>query len=584
MSYSDEAIITLTIQAQDASATVVDDAVGRLDELTDAGGAAGQALLDLQSTGEDALSGVSGAVQQVVDDAGEIGPAFEDATDSVDTSGAIDALEELGDEAANARDGLASIATSTFFDNKNMKAIKNAAEAFDNIAGTDLKPLAEGLDQIADITEPFEKQITAGLSGVLGKLGGKLAPAGAAAGAVIGEAQAVGQQGAATGTTAVSGMFSKIAAMSVPLAPAGTTVGIAVGGAIQAGFILGLAGLAVAGAAAIANITVGGATDWMNTGKKAAETFLGGYSEEVQQRYAQVVQQAFSDASHHRMPYQQARAAGLAAGAAYLESVGLAITDSGPAELTEATAAFMGSIKVSILDHQDDIAEAMGNVIEVGVVDVIHGAEDAAGDAMDDLMYAIEHPLEGLAKAAEIQGQLTSAELAAGLASGNEWVRAQAEATKAILMEQYRLITGHAYDSGYDAQAEYARGLAQFRTPRQLRVDWPGAPSRFGGKYLPGDIGRAHGGPTGAGGIYEVTEYGDPEMLSVGGRNFLLMGNQDGYVDPIGRGSVSRGGGAVVNLNVSFSTLTPPTAAEGQRMAEALVPPLVDELRRQQIL
>ena len=41
--------------------------------------------------------------------------------------------------------------------------------------------------------------------------------------------------------------------------------------------------------------------------------------------------------------------------------------------------------------------------------------------------------------------------------------------------------------------------------------------------------GRAHGGPVPAGGFFEVNERG-PEMLSLGGRDFLMMGNQSGRV------------------------------------------------------
>lgn len=43
--------------------------------------------------------------------------------------------------------------------------------------------------------------------------------------------------------------------------------------------------------------------------------------------------------------------------------------------------------------------------------------------------------------------------------------------------------------------------------------------------------GRRFGGPTGAGGMYEVTEDG-PELLRVGNRTLLMMGQADGYVSP----------------------------------------------------
>jgi len=44
--------------------------------------------------------------------------------------------------------------------------------------------------------------------------------------------------------------------------------------------------------------------------------------------------------------------------------------------------------------------------------------------------------------------------------------------------------------------------------------------------------GRASGGPVAGGSLYEVAEGGKPEVLSSGGRTYLLMGAQDGYVTP----------------------------------------------------
>lgn len=46
--------------------------------------------------------------------------------------------------------------------------------------------------------------------------------------------------------------------------------------------------------------------------------------------------------------------------------------------------------------------------------------------------------------------------------------------------------------------------------------------------------GRAIGGPVSAGGTYQVNERGTPELLNVGGKQFLMMGNQSGTVKPGG--------------------------------------------------
>lgn len=55
--------------------------------------------------------------------------------------------------------------------------------------------------------------------------------------------------------------------------------------------------------------------------------------------------------------------------------------------------------------------------------------------------------------------------------------------------------------------------------------------SLFGG-------GRAIGGPVSAGRMYEVNERGAPELLNVGAKQFLMMGNQNGSVSPAGSGDI----------------------------------------------
>lgn len=60
---------------------------------------------------------------------------------------------------------------------------------------------------------------------------------------------------------------------------------------------------------------------------------------------------------------------------------------------------------------------------------------------------------------------------------------------------------------------------------------------------------RAIGGPVSAGGLYEVNEKGRPEMLSVAGKQYLMMGNQSGSVSP--------GGSSPMNLTIVNQTSAP---------------------------
>jgi hypothetical protein len=62
------------------------------------------------------------------------------------------------------------------------------------------------------------------------------------------------------------------------------------------------------------------------------------------------------------------------------------------------------------------------------------------------------------------------------------------------------------------------------------------------GTSLPTSGGRAGGGSVGAGRLYEVNERGSPELLSVGGRQYLMMGQQGGNVTPVGASGTGASG------------------------------------------
>ena len=76
------------------------------------------------------------------------------------------------------------------------------------------------------------------------------------------------------------------------------------------------------------------------------------------------------------------------------------------------------------------------------------------------------------------------------------------------------------------------------------------AAALFGGSTGPGTIGAglASGGPAAAGSIHPVVEKG-PEMLSIGARSYLLMGDKPGRVTPLGEGG-GRSVTNVTNINV----------------------------------
>jgi hypothetical protein len=74
----------------------------------------------------------------------------------------------------------------------------------------------------------------------------------------------------------------------------------------------------------------------------------------------------------------------------------------------------------------------------------------------------------------------------------------------------------------------------------------------------------AKGGPARPGGLYEVNEDGTPELLDVGGRQFLMMGRQAGYVTPArrGGGGTGAGEGKVITNNFTYNVQSGVTKGE----------------------
>lgn len=72
--------------------------------------------------------------------------------------------------------------------------------------------------------------------------------------------------------------------------------------------------------------------------------------------------------------------------------------------------------------------------------------------------------------------------------------------------------------------------------------------------------GRAGGGPTMSGSMYEVNERG-PELLTVANKTFLMMGQQSGMVTPLSSGG---GGGHVFNMNIAVPPGTTRQSASQQ--------------------
>ncbi len=86
---------------------------------------------------------------------------------------------------------------------------------------------------------------------------------------------------------------------------------------------------------------------------------------------------------------------------------------------------------------------------------------------------------------------------------------------------------------------------------------------------------RAAGGPVAANSLYQVNELG-PELLSQGGKTYLMMGEQGGTITPLGSGPTAAltargGGGMSISINAPMSISAPDRSNEGPELDQALL-------------
>lgn len=228
-------------------------------------------------------------------------------------------------------------------------------------------------------------------------------------------------------------------------------------------------------------------------------------------------------------------------------------------------------------DNQAKALAQFANNFTDDLAGSLRSNKDVVADAMDDLVWAMHHPLQLEKEGARIEAALTSKALAEGLASNNPMIRAVALQQKEELEAQWKLLTGEAYRGGVSAADALERGLRTFNSPkfgliaRSVRTDLPGF---------------AHGGHVRA---HEPIIVGEerPELFIPDGPGYIVPSvpeYPETFADfgggvPAGRSTA----GPPVSLTVNFSSLATPTAAEGQRIAQAILPDLVREMRRQRL-
>lgn len=183
------------------------------------------------------------------------------------------------------------------------------------------------------------------------------------------------------------------------------------------------------------------------------------------------------------------------------------------------------------------------------------GVKNDINDAMADVKWAIEHPLQLAKQTAQIEAALTSLNIKRGLASNTPQINAVIDQQIANLEGKWASLTGVGYQKGVNASNALENGLRTFNPPNLPvfgGITTGQGKNRKRKKREAGENagggGRAAGGPVSANTMYEVNEGGAPELLRIGGRSYLLNGAQSGHVDPIARGRAGapRGGGEPV--------------------------------------
>jgi hypothetical protein len=237
--------------------------------------------------------------------------------------------------------------------------------------------------------------------------------------------------------------------------------------------------------------------------------------------------------------------------------------------------------------HALPAAHTAGEEVMHSLATGMRDSEGTVHDEWKQFVKDLNKPFDAMKEIAFLNGKLTGHRLAEGLASSDPITKANAETMRDHIVAQLADLKALGYDIGDGTGNHVAAGLDDSTpaavTQAQQLVDAVNARLQriindvhvrfaISGKIGGIDYGqRAAGGPVRAGVPYIVGEH----------RPELFVPNQNGYV----QSSVpSAAVGPGVTLNVSFASLAPPTASQGQAVAQAIMPELVREMRRQRIM
>lgn len=315
----------------------------------------------------------------------------------------------------------------------------------------------------------------------------------------------------------------------------------------------------------------------LEAGKQAAET----YAQSVGERLPDDTREAMGQANLETVfANDQALAAAGIGGTKVGTTVGTAIataTSDAAIDSTDFTSwgriAMREAVKVTSAAGAE-AGDAMADATAAGLAKGLREDQGGMKAAWKDFVHPGEDFMSATAEIAWIKGKLTSKKLTDGLKSEDPLRRQWAEQEKASLDAELSKLQGLLHQDGKEgaqglgdgldagspaavaAAAALARRVNNAMEALQTRYKINVTTGNFGGEHDWSGGGRASGGPVAGNRIYEVTEGGDPEMLRIGSRNFLLMGQNSGQVEPMRgpggyRGTAGWSGGQMPNVVVN---------------------------------
>lgn len=218
---------------------------------------------------------------------------------------------------------------------------------------------------------------------------------------------------------------------------------------------------------------------------------------------------------------------------------------------------------------RDLLQSIQADIVRVGFKSLIGNFIDGFGPGLGKLFGrtpTAAKPTSGLADAlGAATGAAGDATAAAGqaaqtaaLAASTAAMTAQTASSAALTASETAAASAIALASSTSASALAALSGAASAAASALAAVGAGSAASSGTDFISSLAGvaggRAVGGPVSPGGMYRVNESG-PELLSVAGKEYLMMGQQGGAVMPVASGA---GGGGDTYLNVSVA---PPAGA-----------------------